>query len=83
MSRAEALKEKLAKYRDILKAIVWGIMAILTGIVSVAYNILTHKIEAYMAIFGAVGLIIVFLVALHGLSIWDTIEKLEKELEDA
>lgn len=53
MSKAEAIKEKLAKYRELLKATIWMIMAILTGI------------------------------ATNGKNLWDTMEKLEKDLKYA
>ena len=82
MGKADALKEKLAKYREILKAIIWSIMALFTGIVTLSYQVLIHKISAYMIILGLVGLVLLFLVLMYGGNIWGIINKLEKELED-
>jgi len=83
MSKSEAIKERLAKYREILKAIIWSVIALFTGIVTIAYQVLIHKISAYMVIFGLIGLIVMFLVLLYGGHIWGIISILEKELEDA
>jgi polyferredoxin len=82
MSKADAIKERLAKYREVLKAIIWSVLALFTGIVTVAYQVLIHKISAYMIIFGLVGLILIFVVLLYGGHIWGIIGKLEKELEN-
>jgi hypothetical protein len=83
MSKAEAIKEKLAKYRELLKATIWMIMAILTGIATIGYKILSGELPAYMILYGGIGLVIVFLASLYGKNLWDTMEKLEKDLEDA
>lgn len=82
MGKSDAIKEKLAKYREVLKAIIWSVMALFTGIVTIAYQVLIHKISAYMIIFGLVGLVLLFLVLLYGGNIWSIINKLEKELEN-
>ena len=37
MSKTDAIKERLAKYREVLKAIIWSVLALFTGIVTAAY----------------------------------------------
>ena len=43
MSKTDAIKERLAKYREVLKAIIWSVLALFTGIVTAAYQVLIQK----------------------------------------
>ena len=43
---------------------------LLTGIATVAYQILTHKVSAYMIIADGIGLLILFLISTYTLKLW-------------
>ncbi len=58
--KIDALKAKIDRFKELFKAIIYSILAIITGIVTIVYNILTHKTPPYMIIMGGVGLIVVF-----------------------
>ena len=81
MSKADSLKEKISKYRELLKLLIMSIIAILTGISTIAYQILINKIPFHTIFLGLVGLVVVFLLSMWGLKLWNKLEELEKELE--
>ncbi len=58
--KIDALKAKIDRFKELFKAVIYSILAIITGIVTIVYNILTHKSPPYMIIMGGVGLIVVF-----------------------
>ena len=47
MAKIDKLKEEKSDYKEIFKALMYLILAILTGVTTVAYQILTHSISAY------------------------------------
>jgi hypothetical protein len=47
MSKTDSLKEKISKYRELLKLVIVSVMAIFTGISTVTYQILINKIPAH------------------------------------
>jgi len=80
--KIDAIKAKIDRFKELFKAIIYSILAIITGIVTIIYNILIHKVPPYMIIVGGVGLVVVFLLFLFGKAIWNKFEELEKELEN-
>ena len=81
--KIDAIKAKIERFKEIFKVILYSILAIISGIVTIVYNILIHKIPPYMIIVGGIGLVVVFLLILVGKTIWNTFDELEKELENA
>ena len=82
MAKLDKLKEEKSDYKEVFKALMYLILAILTGITTVAYQILTHSVSAYMVIIAGLGLLIVFLISLYTLKIWYKMQELNKEMED-
>ncbi len=80
--KIDALKAKIERFKELFKAIIYSILAIITGIATLVYNILTHKTPPYMIIMGGIGLIVVFLLIIVGKAIWYKFDELEKELEN-
>ena len=81
--KSEAIKARIERFRELFKAVIYSILAIVTGIVTTIHNILIHKIPVYMVSVAGIGLIVFFLLLLIGRSIWEKFEELEKELENA
>ncbi len=82
MSKTDALKERIANYRELLKAILWTVIAMMSGVATIGYKILSGSLPAYMIVYGGIGLIVVFLVGLYGIRVWMKMEVLAKELSD-
>ena len=83
MSRIDKLKEKKSDYKEIFKALLYLILGMLTAITTIAYQILIHKVSAYMIVVSGLGLLITFLVSLYTLKIWYKMQELNEEMEDA
>jgi len=83
MAKVDKLKEEKSDYKEIFRALIYLILAILTGITTVTYQILIHKISSYMIVVTGLGLLIAFLVSLYALKIWHKMQDINKELESA
>jgi len=46
------------------------------------YKILIGEIPAHLAIFGFIGLVVVFLIILYTLKVWDKMQTINKEMRD-
>jgi len=82
MAEIDKLKEEKSDYKEIFKALLYLILAILTGVTTVAYQILTHSVSAYMVIVSGLGLLIAFLISLYTLKIWYKMQELNKKMEN-
>ena len=82
MAKIDKLKEEKSDYKEIFKALMYLILAILTGITTIAYQVLAHSVSAYMIVVSGLGLLIVFLISLHTLKIWYKMQELNKEMEN-
>jgi len=82
IAKIDKLKEEKSDYKEIFKALMYLILAILTGITTIAYQVLTHSVSAYMVVVSGLGLLIVFLISLHTLKIWYKMQELNKEMEN-
>ncbi len=83
MSKIDKIKEEKSDYKEIFKALIYLVLGILTGVSTIAYQILIHKISAYMIVISGLGLLIVFLISLYALKVWYKMQELNKEMEDA
>ena len=81
MKNLEVVKVKIENLREILKFLLFFILTLLTGIVTLSFWILTKKVEGYFVIFVGVGLIIVFFVIKSTLILWNYMNKLIEEVE--
>ncbi len=82
MSKIDRLKEEKSDLREVFKALIYVILGLLTGIVTLIYQIFAGKIPAHMIILGGIGLIIVFLVGIYATSLWEKMQAINKEMED-
>ena len=83
MSKLDRLKEEKTDLREVFKALLYVILGLLTGIVTLVYQILVGKTPAYMIILGGIGLIVVFLIGLYAAALWEKMQKLNQEMENA
>ncbi len=82
MAEIDKLKEVKSDLREIFKALLYMILGLLTGIVTVIYKILIGSIPAHIAILGGVGLIVAFLIILYTLKIWDKMQTVNEEMKN-
>lgn len=83
MSKIDQLKETKSDLKEVFKALLYFILGILTGVATIAYKVLTKEIEAYMIIVAGLGLLVAFLVALYALRLWNRMEKINEDMENA
>jgi len=83
MSKIDELKEIKSDIKEVFKALLYLMLGILTGIASIAYNILIHKIPSYMIIVGGIGLVVMVLIGIYELKLWNKMQMLNKEMRDA
>jgi xanthosine utilization system XapX-like protein len=82
MADIDRLKEIKSDLREIFKALLYMILGLLTGIVTIIYKILIGTIPAYISIVGMVGLIVTFLIILHTLKIWNKMQEINEEMKN-
>ena len=82
MARIDELKEIKSDFKEVFKALVYTILALLTGIVTIVYKILIGAVPSHIIILGFIGLIIVFLIILYALKIWHKMQLINKEMRD-
>ena len=80
--KIDALKEQHNRYKELFKALVYTVLALVTGISTVLYKILIHQIHPYMAIFSGIGLFLGFMLLLFGKMVWNKMIEIEKEMEN-
>ena len=83
MSKIDELKEIKSDIKEVFKALLYLMLGILTGIASIAYNVLINKIPSYMIIVGGIGLIVIVLIGIYELKLWNKMQMLNKEMRDA
>jgi len=83
MSKLDELKEIKSDIKEVFKALLYLMLGILTGIASIAYSILIHKIPPYMILVGGIGLIVIFIIGFYEIKLWNKMQELNKEMRDA
>ncbi len=82
MGKLDEIKEIKSDIKEIFKALLYLMLGILTGIVTMAYNVLIQKIPPYMIIVGGIGLIVVVLIGIYELKLWNKMQELNQEMRD-
>ena len=82
MADIDKLKEIKSDLREIFKALLYMILGLLTGIVTVVYKILVGSIPAYLSVLGGIGLIVTFLIILYTLKIWNKMQEINEEMKN-
>ena len=80
MADIDKLKEIKSDLREIFKALLYTILGLLTGIVTIIYKILVGSIPAYLFVLGGIGLIVTFLIILYTLKIWYKMQEINEEM---
>ncbi len=80
--KIDSLKEKHNRYKELFKALIYLLLALLTGLSTIVYQILTHKILPHMIVLVGIGLVIGFLLLSFGKIIWIKMQDIEKEMEN-
>ena len=78
----EYLKEEIATYREIVKLIVFIIVAISGGAISIILDVVNKKIETYSLIFPFVGFIIVIMLFLMLKYYWNKLYEFKEKLKE-
>jgi F0F1-type ATP synthase assembly protein I len=81
--KIDSLKEKISNYRELYKILLVSILALITGIITLNYQILINKIPFFMIFFSGIGLIIAGFIVIVTIEIWKKMNALAKELENA
>ena len=82
MGRIDGLKEEITTKREIFKALIVIFIAILSGIVTVIYNILSGNIPVEMLALIVIGIGFLIIIS-YGLKLmYSHLKKLTKELND-
>jgi len=83
MAKIDELKEIKSDLKEIFKALLYMILALLSAIVTLTYNVLTNSVPPHLIILGGIGLIVVFLIVLYTLKIWNKMQEINEEMRDA
>ena len=81
--KIDALKERHNRYKELFKALVYLVLALVTGIITILYKILIHQIPPYMAIFAGIGLFLGFMFLVFGKMVWNAMIDIEEEMKNA
>ena len=82
MVKIDELKEIKSDLKEIFKALLYVVLAMLTGIVTIVYKILINSIPAHLVVFGGLALVVVFLISIYTLKIWNRMQEINKEMRD-
>jgi heme/copper-type cytochrome/quinol oxidase subunit 2 len=82
MSKLDRLKEEKSDLKEIFKALIYLILAILTGIGTIVYKIFVGSVPVYTIVLGGIGLIIVFLLSIYALNLWNKMQEINREMEN-
>lgn len=82
MTNLEIVKIKIENLREVLKFLLLLVLTILTGIVTLAFWILTKKVESYFVIFVGVGLFVLWFLYLGIKFVWQEMENYLKEVNE-
>jgi hypothetical protein len=77
----ERLKERLANLREIFRAVVLLMLAIMGGIVVNIYQVLSHKVPFYTIFLSVAGLIITARVGWYVTILIKKMQELEEEIK--
>ncbi len=83
MAKIDELKEIKSDLKEIFKALLYTILALLSGIATIIYNVLSNSTPPHLIILGGIGLIVVFLISLYALKIWYKMQEINEEMRDA
>jgi len=82
LTNLEIVKIKIENLRKVLKFLLLLVLTILTGIVTLAFWILTKKVESYFVIFVGVGLFVLWFLYLGIKFVWQEMENYLKEVNE-
>ena len=82
MKNLEIVKIKIENLREILKFLLLLVLAILTGLVTLTFWILTKKVEVYFIIFVGIGLVVLWFLYLVIKFVWEKMENYLKEIDE-
>ena len=82
MAKLDELKELKSDLKEIFRALIYTILALLTGIVTIIYKILILEIPTHLIIFGFIGLVVVSLILLYTLRVWNKMQEINKEMKN-
>ena len=82
MAKIDKLKEIKSDLREVFKALLYMILALLTGIVTIIYKVLIGAIPSHVIILGGIGLIVAFFIILYALKIWDKMQTINEEMKN-
>jgi len=82
LTNLEIVKIKIENLREVLKFLLLLVLTILTGIVTLAFWILTKKVESYFVIFVGVGLFVLWFLYLGIKFVWQEMENYLKEVNE-
>ena len=78
----DKIKEKLLNLREIFKILLLSIVALMTGIITIIYNVSIHKIPFYSIMLAEVSLLLVILIAFITFKIYVKMETLIEEMDN-
>ena len=82
MGKIDELKEIKSDLKEIFKALLYAILGMLTGVITIVYKILVGTVPAHIVLFGGLGLVVVFLISIYALKIWNTMQEINREMRD-
>ena len=82
MAKLDWLKEEINTDRVFLEKFILVAVAIVTGIVTIIYQVISNKVELYMLLIAVVGLIALSINISLIIRIKEKLDKKSKELKD-
>ena len=81
--KIDSLKEKKSDFQELFKSLIYFEIIILSGIGTLTYKVLAKDVGVYMVLLIFIGLIISFLLSLYVFKVWNVMQELNKEIENA
>jgi uncharacterized membrane protein YgaE (UPF0421/DUF939 family) len=81
--KIDSLKEKKSDFQELFKSLIYFEIIILSGIGTLTYKVLAKDVGVYMVLLIFIGLIISFLLSLYIFKVWNIMQELNKEIENA
>ena len=77
----EKIKEKLLNLREVFKILLISIVALMTGLATIIYNVFTKKIPFYSIMLAELNLFVLLVVVIGALKIYNKMDSLIEEME--
>jgi len=82
MAKIDELKEIKSDLKEVFRALIYLLLALLTGVVTVIYQILIGDIPLHMILLSGLGLVIAFIISLYALRLWQKMQEINKEMQN-